>query len=78
MKRLRFKSAMRSMLYFLGEGLMWMGVPFGMDAAVAAEISKARTTTRLCNAWEHPDELFMTPLSRSERAEWAALVERLR
>lgn len=99
MKSSRFTSAMRCMLRYLGEGLMWMGVPFGMDAAVAAEITvRARrraihTTGRAAgraprraagrtpgpgNAREHPDQLSMRPLSSAERAEWAALVERLR
>jgi hypothetical protein len=82
MKGPRFKSAMRSILYSLGEGLIWMGVPFGLDAAVVAEISncsrrRATPTTRLGNVREHPDQLSMTPLSRAERAEWTTLVERL-
>lgn len=32
----------------------------------------------LGNVREHPDQLSMRPLSSAERAEWAALVERLR
>jgi hypothetical protein len=83
MRAPRFKSAMRSMLYSLGEGLIWMGVPFGLDAAVVAEIStyarrRATPTTQLDNVRAHPDPLSMTPLSRAERAEWTILVERLR
>lgn len=74
----RFKSALRTMLYCLGEGLMWMGVPFGMDAGVAAEVTRTRSAGRHCNSCEHSDQLSMKPLSRAERAEWAALVERLR
>ena len=86
MKGPGFKSAMRFILDYVGEGLMWMGLgmgpPFEMSATVAAETTRARrrarSTTRLGNVWEHPDQLSMTPLSRAERAEWAALVERLR
>ena len=84
MKGSRFKSAMRSMLYYLGEGLIWAGVPFGLDAAVTAEIMstcakrRAKPATLLDNVREHPDQLSMTRLSRAEHAEWAALVERLR
>ena len=62
-----FKSAMRSTLDFIGGALRWMGLmaicpPLGMSANVAAD----------------SDQLSMTPLSRAERAEWAALVERVR
>jgi hypothetical protein len=83
MKGPRFKSAMRSILDYVGEGLMWMGVPFGMSAEVAAEIStcarrRAKSTTRLDNVREHPDQLSTTPLAIAESAEWADLVERLR
>lgn len=83
MKGARFKSAVRSMLHSLGEGVIWMGVPFGLDAAVVAEIStysrrRASPATRPSNVRDHPDQLSVTPLSRAERAEWATLVERLR
>jgi len=83
MKGARFKSAMRAVLRHLGEALMWVGVTFGMDGSVAAEIStrarrRAGQAAMLDNAGEHADQLSMTPLSRAERAEWATLVERLR
>ena len=83
MKGPRWKSAMRSILNYFGRGLIWMGVPFRMDAAVADEMSSharhpARSASWLDNVSEHPDQLTMTPLSSAERAEWAALVERLR
>lgn len=65
----KFKSALRSMLKHFGEGLMWMGLtwsgmhpPLGMRGTAAPD----------------PDQLSMPPLSKEERAEWAALVERLR
>lgn len=63
----RWKSAMRSVVEFIDGALKWMGLmalcpPLGMSVVVAAD----------------PDQLSMTPLSRAERAEWAALVERLR
>jgi hypothetical protein len=63
----RLKSALRSVLGFIDGALKWMGLmaicpPLGMSAIVATD----------------SDQLSMTPLSRAERAEWAALVERLR
>jgi hypothetical protein len=79
----RLRSALRSTLHFLGAGLMWLGVSFGLDSFVAAEAidfasGTARPAIQLGNVPDHPDQLLMTPLSRAERAEWAALVERLR
>jgi hypothetical protein len=79
----RLRSALRSTLHYLGAGLMWVGVSFGLDSFVAAEaIDFARGTARpaiqLGKVPDHPDQLLMTPLSSAERAEWAALVERLR
>jgi hypothetical protein len=64
----------------IGQGLMWVGVSFGMDATVAAQTTaRARhAATQEDHGPEHPDQVPMTPLSRSERAEWAALVEYLR
>lgn len=63
----RFESAVRSMMSFVGGAMMWVGLmtmcpPLGMRVGVTAD----------------PGRLSMTPLSRAERAEWAALVERLR
>jgi hypothetical protein len=82
-RRRRFKSAIRAILSCLSEGLIWVGISFGVDATVGAEISthakrRARPITALDNVREHPDQLSVTPLSTAERAEWAALVERLR
>lgn len=34
-----FKSVLRSVLGYIGEGLMWTGVPLGMSAAIAAKVS---------------------------------------
>jgi hypothetical protein len=83
MKGPRFKSAMRSILDYIGEGMLAMGVPFVMTDAIAAELSararrRAESKTRPDNESEQPDQLSITSLSRAERAEWAALVERLR
>jgi len=81
MKGSWLKSAMRTLLIYVGEALMWTCVPFGMDAAVAARISvriRARSAARLSDMRRNPDHLSMTPLSRAERTEWAELVERLR
>jgi hypothetical protein len=65
----RFKSAVRSVLDNIGEGLLWMGLtwggmypPFRTNAPRAAD----------------PDRFPTPPLSKEEQAEWAALVERLR
>jgi len=81
-----FKSAIRFVLGYLFEGLMWLGLgmspPFDTSATVTAEITRAsrraRLTARLDNVWEHPGQLSMTPLSSTEHDEWSALVERLR
>lgn len=62
----RFESAVRSMMNFVGGGLMWMGL--------AQCLPSARAAIRAAD----PSQLPMAPLSRAERAEWAALVERLR
>lgn len=69
MKGPQFKSAMRSILDYLGEGLMWMG-PMWMGSMWMGP--------PFDDVEEHPDESSMTPQSRAERAEWAALVDRLR
>ena len=77
----RLWSALRAVLHFLGEGLIWIGASFSLDAAVAAEASdfvrRAGSPAQLGDVREHPDQLAMIPLSMAERAEWAALVERL-
>jgi hypothetical protein len=74
---------MRAILDYCGEGLLWMGVLFGMSAEVAAEInSYARRRTpsdaELGDIREHPDQRSMVSLSIAERVVWAELVERLR
>jgi len=93
MKGARFRSAMRSVLSYLAEGLMWTGAPFGLSAAVMMEISihmrrrRAEMVAERLREQESPGEPVryrkmgikpVTPLSRKECAEWAALVERLR
>lgn len=64
-------------------GPMWTVPPCVTSDTVAAGTSTrqrrgARSTTRVSEVWGRPDQLSMTPLSGAERAEWAALVERLR
>ncbi len=64
MRRPRFRSAVRSLLEYIGEGLIWTGMTWGgypWDGP-----------------WECPDRLSGTEMSEAERAEWAALVKRLR
>lgn len=63
MKGPRFKAAILSILDYIGEGMMWMG-PMWADPGAAAVLDQ--------------DHRPVTPLSAAERAEWAALVERLR
>lgn len=79
----RLKSAVRAILDYCGEGLLWMGIIFGMSAEVAAEINsyakrRAPSAAELGDMREHPDQRSMVSLSRAERVEWAELVERLR
>ena len=64
MKRSRLRSTVRSILDYIGEGLIWSGMlwsgyPWDEN-------------------WEYPDRLPGTPLSEAESDEWAALVRRLR
>ncbi|MFD4834667.1 hypothetical protein ACFWPV_33245 [Streptomyces uncialis] len=82
-----FESAALSVLNLLGEGfmwmgLMWMGPPYGMTPVPPGVTARtARTTgpvTGPGDGREHREQHSGTPLSRAERAEWAALQERLR
>ncbi|MFI5944606.1 hypothetical protein ACIBCB_30790 [Streptomyces uncialis] len=86
-----FESAALSVLNLLGEGfmwmgLMWMGPPYGMTPVPPGVTARtARTTggtpgpvTGPGDGREHREQPSGPPLSRAERAEWAALQERLR
>lgn len=86
-----FESAALSVLNFLGEGfmwmgLMWMGPPYGMTPVPPGVAARPGRTPGAAagpaagpgDGREHRERPSGTPLSRAERAEWAALQERLR
>lgn len=64
MKRPRLRPTMKSILDYVGEGLVWTGLMW--------------TGYPLNDPWGHPGQLSTTALSKAECAEWATLVERLR
>ena len=72
----RLKWVMCALLNSLGEGLMWVGVLFGMNSAVKAKVDVRARQRR--NERELLAQESMTPLSRTELTEWAALAERMR
>lgn len=64
MKRSRFRSAVRSVLDYIGEGLIWSGL---MWSGYPWD-----------ETWDYPDRPSGAPLSDEESDEWAALLRRLR